>query len=64
MSIDRQTVDSTVQQGRTLIELSRRDDGTWLATQPCVDVVGEGETGALAAMEYCRKVARKTADSA
>jgi len=45
------------QRGRTLLELTRRDDGTWIATQRDVDLEGTGETGALAAMEYCRKVA-------
>ena len=45
------------QRNRTLLEFTRRDDGTWVATQQDVDLEGTGETGALAAMEYCRKVA-------
>lgn len=33
-------------------------DGTWTATQFDVDVTGTGETAALAAMDYCRLIAR------
>jgi predicted chitinase len=47
------------QRGRTLLELTQRDDGTWIATQQGVDLEGTGETGALAAMAYCRKVAER-----
>lgn len=47
------------QRGRTLLELTQRDDGTWVATQVDVDLEGTGETGALAAMDYCRKVAER-----
>lgn len=47
------------QRGRTLIELTRTDDGTWVATQSDVDVRGTGETGALAAMDYCRRIAER-----
>jgi hypothetical protein len=43
-----------------MIELHQRDDNTWVATQLDMDIEGTGETGALAAMEYCRKVAAKT----
>jgi hypothetical protein len=43
--------------GRTLLELEQQPDGTWLATQYDVDVEGTGETGALAAVDYCRKIA-------
>jgi hypothetical protein len=46
--------------GHTMIELHQRDDNTWVATQLDMDIEGTGETGALAAMEYCRKVAAKT----
>ena len=52
------TVNETIKSsGRTLLELTERSDGTWVATQRDVDLEGHGETGALAAMEYCRKVA-------
>ncbi|SDJ52802.1 hypothetical protein SAMN05216226_104245 [Halovenus aranensis] len=47
----------TTQPVRTLIELRQRDDGTWVASQMDVDVEGTGETGALAAMDYCRWMA-------
>jgi hypothetical protein len=43
--------------GHTLLELRQRPDGTWVATQFDVDVTGTGETGALAAMDYCRRIA-------
>jgi hypothetical protein len=43
--------------GRTLLELEQQPDGTWLATQYDMNVEGTGETGALAAMDYCRKIA-------
>ncbi|MFC6721120.1 hypothetical protein [Halobacteriaceae bacterium SHR40] len=49
----------TTERGRTLLELTQRDDGTWVATQRDVDLEGTGETGALAAMDYCRKVAER-----
>jgi len=48
----------STQRGHTLLELTERDDGTWLATQYDVDVTGTGETAALAAMDYCRRIAR------
>jgi len=47
----------TAQRARTLIELRQRDDGSWVATQQDVDVEGTGETGTLAAMDYCRQLA-------
>lgn len=47
----------TTQKVRTLLELRQRDDGSWVATQMDVDVEGTGETGTLAAMDYCRKLA-------
>lgn len=45
--------------GRTLIELRECDDGSWVATQRGVAVEGTGDTGARAAMEYCRKIAEE-----
>lgn len=49
--------------GRTMIELEQRADGTWEASQPDLAVVGTGETGALAAMDYCRKIAEGAHES-
>lgn len=46
--------------GRTLIELRQDADGEWTATQLGVETVGTGETAALAAMQYCRRIAAKT----
>ncbi|MFQ3293226.1 MAG: hypothetical protein ACI9PP_000109 [Halobacteriales archaeon] len=40
----------------TTVVLDEREDGTWFATQRGVDVVGQGETAAKAAAEYCRLV--------
>lgn len=54
--------DHTAQTGRTLLELHEREDGTWRATQTDVEVEGTGETAALAAMDYCRKIAEWSAD--
>jgi len=42
--------------GRTTIALEMARDGGWRATQDGVDVVGRGETAALAAADYCRCV--------
>ena len=50
-------VDQHIQQrGRTLIDLKQLDDGTWIATQMDIEIEGTGVTGALALMDYCRKV--------
>lgn len=46
--------------GRTLIELRQDADGEWTATQLGVETVGTGGTAALAAMQYCRRIAAKT----
>lgn len=43
--------------GRTMLELMQLDDDRWRATQRDVEIIGHGETGALAAMDYCRKIA-------
>lgn len=58
MQTDRHS-DQQRRTGRTLIELTEREDGTWVATQPDIDVEGTGETGALAAMDYCRAIAQR-----
>lgn len=42
--------------GRTTIVLETNADGEWRASQPGVDVAGRGETAALAASAYCRRV--------
>lgn len=49
--------------GRTMIELEQRADGTWEASQPDLAVIGTGETGALAAMDYCRQIAKGAHES-
>lgn len=62
MDADHIVDDHATQTGRTLIELTECDDGTWTATQPDVDITGTGETAPLAAMDYCRRVAEWTAE--
>lgn len=60
MSTDLDDAKATVAEWRTrgwtTILLEERDDGGWRATQGGVSVEGRGETAALAAAEYCRRV--------
>jgi len=51
------TTDDESNTGQTMLELTQLDDGHWRATQAGVAIEGDGETGALAAMDYCRTVA-------
>lgn len=53
------TTDRTCLVGRTTIELHRRTDGRWVATQDDVAVEGRGGTAAEAAATYCRRVAEE-----
>ena len=53
------TTDDESNTGQTMLELTQLDDGRWRATQAGVEIEGYGETGALAAMDYCRKVAEE-----
>jgi hypothetical protein len=53
---DATTVERRQARGRTTIALEATRDGGWRATQDGVDVVGRGETAALAAADYCRRV--------
>lgn len=53
---DAAAVDGRRIRGRTTIALETTRDGDWRATQDGVDVVGRGETAALAAADYCRRV--------
>lgn len=50
------TVERWRTRGRTTITLESNDDGEWRATQHGVDVTGRGETAALAAADYCRRL--------
>lgn len=45
------------QHGRTLLKLTNDSTKEWTATQHGVAVEGTGGTAALAAMDYCRKIA-------
>jgi hypothetical protein len=42
--------------GWTTIVLEANGDDEWRASQQGVDVTGPGETAALAAADYCRRV--------
>lgn len=53
---DATVVDGRRIRGRTTIALETTRDGDWRATQDGVDVVGRGESAALAAADYCRRV--------
>jgi hypothetical protein len=46
----------------TTVLLDKRDDGEWFATQRGVDLVGNGETAAEAAAQYCQLVDGKIRD--
>lgn len=60
MGTSTETVDRTVRQwqrrGWTTIVLEEHEDGRWRATQEGVACEGVGETAALAAAAYCRRV--------
>ena len=50
------TVERWRTRGRTTIVLERVGDDEWRASQEGVDVEGRGESAALAAADYCRRV--------
>lgn len=50
----------TAQKVRTLFELRQCEDGCWVVTEMDVDVAGTGETGALTAIDYSRKLPERT----
>lgn len=43
--------------GTTLIELAKRPDGTWEATQPGLDIVGTGDSAARATEDMAGRIA-------
>jgi hypothetical protein len=43
--------------GTTVVELSKRADGTWEATQTGLDVVGTGESAPRATEDLARTIA-------
>jgi len=51
------TTDDESNPGQSTLELTHLDDGRWRATQADVATERYGRTGALAAMDYCRRVA-------
>jgi len=50
---DRERIDY----GTTLVEISKRRNGTWEATQPGLDVVGTGESAPRATEDMARTIA-------
>lgn len=46
--------------GTTPVELAKRPDGTWEATQPGLDVVGTGASAARATEDLAGRVAELT----
>jgi len=61
MSESRTTTDDRerIDYGTTLVEVSKRRDGTWEATQPGLDVIGTGESAARATEDMARQVAEQ-----
>ena len=47
----------TKDMGTTVIELARRPDGTWEATQGGLEVVGTGDSAARATEDMARQIA-------
>ncbi|WP_435175672.1 hypothetical protein [Halorussus sp. AFM4] len=43
--------------GATMVELAKRPDGTWEATQPGLDVVGTGQSAARATEDMAATIA-------
>ena len=43
--------------GSTVIELTKRTDGTWEATQAGLDIVGTGDSAARATEDMARQIA-------
>ncbi|WP_435175899.1 hypothetical protein [Halorussus sp. AFM4] len=48
--------------GETVVQLTKRADGTWEATQAGLPVVGTGESAARATEDMAAKVAASTED--
>lgn len=48
---------SSTDKGSTVVELAKRPDGTWEATQTGLDVVGTGDSAARATEDMARQIA-------
>jgi hypothetical protein len=57
MSHTRQDSEERIDYGTTIVELSKRPDGTWEATQHGLDVVGTGASAARATADMAQQVA-------
>jgi hypothetical protein len=56
-SDDREKSGSRTDFGTTVVELSKRPDGAWEATQTGLDVVGTGESAPRATADVARTIA-------
>lgn len=48
---------SSTDMGSTVVELAKRPDGTWEATQTGLDIVGTGNSAARATEDMARQIA-------
>lgn len=52
-----ETSEQTTDKGTTMVELARRPDGTWEATQPGLEIVGTGDSAARATEDMAGQIA-------
>jgi hypothetical protein len=57
MSHTRQDSEERIDYGTTIVELAKRRDGTWEATQHGLDIVGTGPSAARATADMARQIA-------
>jgi hypothetical protein len=57
MSESKQKVGERTDYGTTIVELAKRRDGTWEATQNGLDIVGTGPSAARATADMAQQVA-------
>ena len=56
-SADQSEANRTTDMGTTMVELARRADGTWEATQRGLGIVGTGGSAARATEDMARQIA-------
>jgi len=57
MSESRQKAGERIDYGTTIVQLAKRPDGTWEATQHGLDIVGTGPSAARATADMARQIA-------
>lgn len=57
-----ETNGQTMVMGTTMVELARRPDGMWEATQPGLEVVGTDDSAARATRDMAELIAEKEGD--